>query len=201
MDAVKWLAPVRPTQDHRPVSASLPERIELDGLVLRRERLGDEVVVADAVMANLEHLRPWMPWAVPAAATVSAQRARLVKVEQWWEADSDYSYLLLDAAETTLLGIFGLHRRIGPGAIELGYWLTRAALGQGRATAAAHALTAAVLETAEVTHVEIHCDQANERSQRIPQRLGYQLDRVEDDEIEAPGEVGRSMIWVIHQQG
>ncbi len=176
-----------------------PERIGLDDIVLRRERLGDEVLVADAVKANLDHLRPWMPWAVPVAATVSAQRERLAKVEQWWEASSDFSYLLLDAAELDLLGIFGLHRRIGPGAIELGYWLTNAALGKGRATAAARALTAAVLELDDISRVEIHCDEANERSQLIPRRLGYQLDRVEDDEIEAPGEVGRSMIWVFHQ--
>jgi hypothetical protein len=116
---VKWLAAARPTKHHRPVPTRPPERIEFDGLVLRRERLGDEALVADSVLANLDHLRPWMPWAVPAAATVSAQRERLAKVEQWWEANSDYSYLLLDAAETSLLGIFGLHRRIGPEAIEL----------------------------------------------------------------------------------
>lgn len=196
---MKWLAAARPTKHHRPVPTRPPERIELDGLVLRRERLGDEALVADSVLANLDHLRPWMPWAVPAAATASAQRERLAKVEQWWEANSDYSYLLLDAAETSLLGIFGLHRRIGPEAIELGYWLTRAAVGKGSATAAARALTAAALKTDDVSRVEVHCDQANERSQLIPQRLGYQLDLVEDDEIEAPGEVGRSMIWVFRQ--
>lgn len=173
-----------------------PERIDLEDVVLRRERLGDEVLVADAVNANLDHLRPWMPWAQPAAATVSAQRARLAEAEQFWEANSDYTYLLLDAAEANLFGIFGLHRRIGPGAIELGYWLTREAVGQGRATEAARALTAAVLRLDDVSRVEIHCDEANRRSQLIPQRLGYHLDRVEMDNIEAPGEIGHSMIWV-----
>ncbi len=176
---------------------SPPERIRFDDLVLRRERIGDAALVAGAVEANLDHLRPWMPWAMPDAATTPAQRERLAKVEQWWEANSDYSYVLLDATEANLLGIFGLHRRIGPGAIELGYWLTREAVGRGRGTAAAGALTAAVLELDDVSRVEIHCDEANERSQLIARRLGYQLDRVEDDEIEAPGEVGRSMIWVL----
>ena len=44
--------------------------------------------------------------------------------------------------------------------------------------------------------VEIHCDQANHLSAAVPERLGYRLDRVEPDEIRAPGESGRSMIWV-----
>jgi RimJ/RimL family protein N-acetyltransferase len=164
--------------------------------VLRRERLGDEALVASTVAANLDHLGPWMPWAVPEAATVDAQRERLVKVEQWWDDDSLYNFLLLDPSEERLFGILGLYRRIGPGALELGYWLSRDATGRGYATAAARALTDAALALDDILRVEIHCDEANERSQRIPQRLGYRLDRVQTEEIEAPAEVGRIMIWV-----
>ena len=175
---------------------ALPERLELPGLVLRRQRLGEEEQIAKAVEANLAHLRPWMPWAVPEAATVQAQRERLVTVERGWDNDTDYAFTLLDAAEASLLGVFGLHRRIGPDGIELGYWLDHLSTGRGFATAAARALTQAALELDDVSRVEIHCDEANERSRLVPQRLGYRLDRVEADEIEAPGEIGHSMIWV-----
>jgi RimJ/RimL family protein N-acetyltransferase len=183
------------------VTSRPPERIELPSLVLRRERLGDEGLVSDAVRANLDHLHPWMPWATPQAATSAAQRERLRLVEEWWEAGTDFSYLLLDSGETELLGIFGLHRRIGPRAIELGYWLARRAVGHGHASAAAEALTLAALEVADFDRIEIHCDEANLRSQRIPERLGYTLDRVEEDEVEAPAELGRSMIWVRRRNG
>lgn len=164
--------------------------------LLRRERLGDEDMIAAAVHDNLQHLRPWMPWATPKAATVVAQRERLASAERGWEAGSDYTYTLLNDSETKLLGVFGLHRRIGPRAIELGYWLAHDAVGHGYATAAAEALTRAAVSIPDVTRVEIHCDEANVRSQEIPRRLGYRLDRVEEDEIEAPAEVGRSMIWI-----
>jgi RimJ/RimL family protein N-acetyltransferase len=173
-----------------------PERIDLVRIVLRRERVGDEDLVAEAVSASLDHLRPWMPWAVPAAATAASQRDRLVQGEQGWDAGSDYTFALLDDSEQELFGIFGLHRRVGPSAIELGYWLTPEAVGRGYATDAARALTQVALALPDVATVEIHCDEANGRSRRIPQRLGYRLDRVEQDEIEAPAEVGRSMIWV-----
>lgn len=45
------------------------------------------------------------------------------------------------------------------------------------------------------TAVEIHCEEANVRSAAVPRKLGYVLDRI-DNAIEAPGETGRSMIWV-----
>jgi len=31
----------------------------------------------------------------------------------------------------------------------------------------------------------------------VARRLGYGLDRIEDDEIEAPGETGRGMVWLM----
>ena len=47
-----------------------------------------------------------------------------------------------------------------------------------------------------VTRVEIHCDEANVRSAAVARRLGYRLDRIEADHVSAPGDLGRSMIWV-----
>lgn len=173
-----------------------PERVDLGDLVLRRERVGDELLLVPALVANLEHLRPWMPWSTAENATAAAQRARLVKVSEAWDESKDHSYLLLDASESTLIGVIGMHRRIGPDAIEIGYWVTTDAQGRGCATRAAAALTQAALELDDVSRVEIHCDQANVRSAKVPQRLGYRLDRIEADDIEAPGEIGQSMIWI-----
>jgi RimJ/RimL family protein N-acetyltransferase len=176
--------------------SALPELIPTGAITLRRERLADVDLVSSTVLASLDHLRPWMPWATPEAATVTAQRERIIRVEQGWDSGSDFTFLLLDAAQTRMLGHFGLHSRIGPNAIEMGYWLTPDATGQGYATSAAGALTQVALEHLDVARIEIHCDAANIPSQRIPQRLDYRLDRVEDDEVEAPAEVGRSLIWI-----
>ena len=183
------------------MSTRPPERIDLGDIVLRRERVGDEVLISAAVRANLDHLRPWMPWADADNAAESAQRERLTKVEQSWDDAQDHSFLLLDATESTLLGIFGMHRRIGPDAIEIGYWLAEHAVGNGYATRATEALTQAALRLDDVSRVEIHCDEANVRSQKVPQRLGYRLDRIEPDGVQAPGEVGRGMVWIYPQIG
>ena len=80
--------------------------------------------------------------------------------------------------------------------MEIGYWLRADATGRGIVTAAARALTDAAPALPGVDRVEIHCDEANVRSAAVPRRLGYRLDRIEPDHISAPGDLGRSMIWV-----
>lgn len=166
------------------------------------------MAVADAVAASMEHLSPWLPWATQEAADPDNQRVRITEAEAFWEAGSEFVYSLFlphgDDADVAggsmpagqLLGMFGLHRRAGPGAIEMGYWIHAAHAGRGYATAAARALTSVALALPHVQRVEIHCDAANAASAAVPRKLGYRLDRVEEREPEAAGETGRQMIWV-----
>ena len=174
-----------------------PERLDAGPVVLRRQRVEDAAAIAAAVAASLDHLRPWMPWATPDQADPEVQRRRLESETGSWEAGGDHTYLVVDPAGTEVLGAVGLHRRVGPGGLEIGYWLRHSATGRGWMTAAVAAATAAALDLAGIDRVEIHCDVANERSAAIPRRLGYLLDRIEDDGVEAPGETGRSMVWVM----
>ena len=95
-----------------------------------------------------------------------------------------------------IVGCMGLHSRVGPAAIEIGYWLRTDHTGRGLVTACARSLTEAALGLDGIERVEIHCDEANARSRAVPLRLGYRLARVQDDAVTAPGEVGRDMVWV-----
>jgi RimJ/RimL family protein N-acetyltransferase len=113
-----------------------------------------------------------------------------------WADGTDYEFAILPADERRVIGGCGLMRRIGPGAIEIGYWIHVGHTRQGHATAAARALTDAAWTLPDVERVEIHCDEANVASAAVPARLGYRLDRIEDDEPQAPAVSGRSMIWI-----
>lgn len=166
-------------------------------LLLRRVRADDAASVAGAVRVSLDHLRPWMPWATPEAADPRAQLARVAEADELWESGTDFIYSVLVAEDRTLVGEIGLHRRVGDGGIEMGYWIDVRHAGQGRATEAAGALTTVALVVPGVTRVEIHCDEANLASAAVPRKLGYRLDRIDDHEREAPGEQGRRMIWVM----
>jgi RimJ/RimL family protein N-acetyltransferase len=178
------------------VTARPPERIERDGLVLRRPTAEDSERVTAAIAANLAHLRPWMAWADVDATSPGRRLAYEEQVTRGWESGSDFAFLVLDGDEDRVVGACGLHRRVGPRAIEIGYWVDVDHVGRGVATTVAAALTEAALALPDVDRVEIHCDEANVRSAAVPNRLGYRLDRVEDDEVLAPAESGRSMIWV-----
>lgn len=173
-----------------------PERLPLDGGELSRLREHDGDDVAVAVRVSLSHLKPWMPWATEAAADPAAQRARAREAERQWDEGSDYGYVLRARVGGPVLGMFGLHRRIGPAALEIGYWLHPDYLGRGYATKAVAALTEAALNLPDIDRIEIHTDEAHTASAAIPRRLGFRLDRSEHKTPQAPDQTERKHIWV-----
>lgn len=159
---------------------------------------GDEAaVLCRAVTENLDHLRPWMPWA--AGVPSEAEQAEFIaRSRHDWEAGTAFGYWLREDATGALVGCAGLHRRVGPGAMEIGYWVSASRVRRGYATESARALTTAAFDLPGVQRVEIHCDEANVASAGVPRRLGYHLDRVDRDAaVEAPGESGPEMIWTM----
>ena len=164
-----------------------------DGLELRAYTADDVAAVVEAVNGDLDHLRPWMPWAqVP--VTEEAQREWLHGVLAAWDEAREFVYGIFRG--TRLVGAIGLHARRGPGVLEIGYWLRADEEGRGTVTAAARALSrVAVVAGAE--RVEIRCDEANTRSASVPRRLGFTLDAVEERAIEAPAETGWHQVWSI----
>lgn len=173
--------------------------------MVRRCRIEESAAFAEAVKQSLDHLRPWMPWATSATADPEAQRARLAGAAESWEAGTEFLYTVFlpehqPAEGGPVIGTIGLHRRLGPGGIEIGYWMHAAHTGRGYATAAARALTGAALALPDVQRVEIHCDAANAASAAIPRKLGYRLERIDTREPQAPGETGRLMIWVLQRR-
>jgi RimJ/RimL family protein N-acetyltransferase len=175
-----------------------PEVVEAGPVVLHRVRRGDAAALSAAATASLEHLRPWMPWATPDGVSLVAQAAHCRQAEVQWEAGTDFSYVLRlpDDPDGPVVGGLGLHRRIGPGAVEIGYWTHVDHAGRGYMSAAAQAMTDVAEALPGVNRVEIHTDQANWRSAAIPPKLGYRLERLQDRRPEAPAESGRLQIWV-----
>jgi len=57
-----------------------------------------------------------------------------------------------------VVGSCGLHRRIAPDGLELGYWIHPDFTGRGLACTIAERLTQAAFAVPEITHVEIHHD-------------------------------------------
>jgi RimJ/RimL family protein N-acetyltransferase len=175
--------------------------LEVPQGLLSRIRESDAPQLAQAVAASLDHLRPWLSWATEQAADTQAQRQHCREAEARWKDGREYIYMLRPAQSEQVIGSFGLHRRIGPRAVEIGYWVHVDFTRRGYATACALALTRAGLALPDVARVEIHTDEANVTSAAIPRRLGYRLDRVDRCPPGAPAESGRRQIWVIERAG
>ena len=177
------------------------EEVRSERLVLRRVQVDDADGIATAVGASLDYLRPWMPWATLDAAEPRTQRIRVAEADELWEAGTDFIYSVLLRPGLTVIGEIGLHRRVGDGGMEIGYWIDTRFSGRGLGTEAAGLLTDLALALPGVSRTEIHCDVANQASAAIPRKLGYELDRVEQQPPEAPGEQGHRMVWVLRAAG
>jgi len=160
---------------------------------LRHLRESDAEAFNAAVHASLDELRPWMPWAAAEPRTVSE---RLELIRDWArerESGGDESFgIFLDGV---VVGACGMHRRIGEGGLEIGYWVRTADTGRGIATEAARQVCARAFADDEIDRVEIHHDRANPRSGRIPAKLGFERVGEARRAPEAPGEEGVEIVW------
>ena len=178
-----------------------PTSIALGAVTLTRWTAGDDRRALAAVRASLPELIPWMPWASDAYDEV-ASAAFLARAEEEWATGAAYDYALLGTAgegaadpDGPVLGSAGMHRRIGPGGMVVGYWVHSAHAGHGLGTRAAAGLTAAALALPDVTHVEIHHDAGNRASGRIPEKLGFTRVGEIGATRDSPGATGVHVIW------
>jgi RimJ/RimL family protein N-acetyltransferase len=176
-----------------------PEEVEHDGVILRRITVEDAPALSRAATESLDHLRPWMPWATPEGTSLETQRDRLLGPATLWNSGSGYEYGIF-LPDGSLVGGCGLHRRIGPSALEIGYWVHVDHTRRGIATASAGALTAVGFGLRGIERMEIHCDEANLASASVPPKLGYRLTGRIEHVAEAPGEVGSRLIWVLYRR-
>lgn len=172
-----------------------PERIDLGDMLIRRWGPGDLVPRFEALTASFAHIHPWMDW-LSEPTTLERQRVFGEAVAASWPSvDRGFNYGIF-GGEGVVLGAVGLHDRLGPPAVEIGYWCHVAHTGRGVMTRSVAALTRAAFTLPGVGRVEIHCDAANVRSAAIARRLGYRLHRIRPREKRAPAESGREMCWV-----
>lgn len=176
-----------------------PETLSHERVLLRRYRPDDLDPLDQVVTESLEHLLPWMPWA--ANHNRDAIRDYLARAEQDWESGAAYNYAITTGG--VLVGSSGLMRRIGPGGLEIGYWIHPDWTGRGLVTMTAAALTRAAFALPGTTHVEVHHDAANLASGAVPRRLGFtEVSRTADTERSAaPGETGVSVVQRIDRAG
>ena len=148
-------------------------RIETKRLVIRCWDPSDAPLMHAAILENLDHLEPWMPWAHEEPKSLEQRIEMLRKFRGKFDLGEDFTYAIFNSAESEVWGGTGLHTRRGEGLREIGYWIRADRLNQGYATESTAALVRVAFELDRVRRVEIRCDPVNERSAAIPRKLGF----------------------------
>jgi len=159
-----------------PILLDFPDSFETERLTIRSPLPGDGEELQAAVAESMGDLRPWMPWAnhIPTVEeeedAVRRGRARFLTREDLW-------LLLFLKGTHTLVGGSGLHRMDWDvPRFEIGYFVRSRFAGQGYVTEAVRGVTRFAFETLGARRVEIHCDARNERSRRVAEGAGFELE-------------------------
>lgn len=172
----------------QPAEVLSGEKVEL-----RRWRATDADVVDRVITESQDHLLPWMPWA--AGHTMDDSIGYVTRCEEEWAEGKAYNYAI--TTDGTVIGSCSLMRRIGPGGLEIGYWIHPEWTGRGLVTMSVTAVIRQAFALPGVERVEIHHDEANEASGAVARRLGFTevgREPVPEGPV-APGEVGVEVRW------
>jgi RimJ/RimL family protein N-acetyltransferase len=154
-------------------TATPPYRIETERLVIRCYDPRDAPLLKAAIDTSVEHLSEWMPWArlEPQALEQKVQLLRTFRGQ--FDHDENYVYGIFARDESELLGGSGFHKRSNDGSLEIGYWVAAGAIGRGIATETTAVQTRAGFELCGLERVDVQIDPLNERSLKIPRKLGF----------------------------
>ncbi len=155
-----------------------PTDLTTDRFHLRAYRAGDGPLLGTAVNQSYEHLRTFMPWAVP--HTSPAESERLVRnFGGRYLLDQGFVLGIFSPAGDRLLGGTGFHLRHGSvahGNAEIGMWIRADAAGQGLGTAVLIALLGWGFTAWPWERLEWRCDTRNTASARTAARAGMLLE-------------------------
>lgn len=159
-----------------PILLDIPDHFETQRLLVRAPRPGDGAVIHASVVDTLAELRAWpasMPWAQEEPRQSSSELfAR--RGAAGWLLRSDLPMLAFTRDGGEHVGNVGLHRfNWATRVFEIGWWCPRRHQGQGFVTEAARGVVEFAFAQLGARRVWCLADDANARSWRVAERLGF----------------------------
>ena len=138
-------------------------------LCLREERHVEELFAL--VDANRIHLREWLPW-LDANTSPADSRQFIKKGLQQFSANNGGPLAIEFRGQ--FVGMTGYHFIDWDNkAVEIGYWLSAEAQGQGIMSRTTQFLVNHAFTELKLNRVVIRCAARNHKSRAIPERLGF----------------------------
>lgn len=163
-------------QNHQ--NRSLPRLIKTPRLIMRPLAQEDRDILYTGVIETLDLLVPWLPWAEE--YRTSGPRSAEIAIRQFEaEMAMGQAFNFACFSNKNFVGVVGLLRPdIDKKTIEIGYWCVKSQQSYGYITEAANALIRFAFIYLLVHKIFIICDEKNERSAAVAERLGFKLERI-----------------------
>ncbi|WP_442598410.1 GNAT family N-acetyltransferase [Neobacillus sp. D3-1R] len=161
-----------------PLLLDFPEQFESERLIIRAPRPGDGEAVYQAILASLEELKPWMPFAHK-EQNVQDVESNIREAYCHFLSRKDLRLLVFLKETGELVASSGLHRiNWDIPKFEIGYWIDTRFSGKGYITEAVQAIAQFAFQELNARRVEIRCDSKNLRSRAVAERAGFRLEGI-----------------------
>ncbi len=128
--------------------------------------------LAELIDSSRSYLREWLPWVDYSTTTQDSEQFIQHSLEQFARNDG---FQLAIRYQGHIAGIIGLHSiNWSNRSTSIGYWLGEGFQGRGLMTKACAAVAAYCFEELELHRIEVRAAAGNQKSQAIPERLGFQ---------------------------
>ncbi|GAB1780065.1 GNAT family N-acetyltransferase [Priestia megaterium] len=175
-----------------PLLFDFPSEFYTERLLIRMPMPGDGKVVSQAINNSIEDLKPWMQFAQKKQTEEEIEiNVRKSYTEFLQRDDLRLHIFLKETGE--FIGSSGLHRiNWSVPKFEIGYWINSCFSRKGYMKEAVEGIVNFSLEELGAKRLEIRCDPRNIRSRAIPEKLGFKLEGIlENDRVSTDGETLR----------
>jgi RimJ/RimL family protein N-acetyltransferase len=170
-----------------PLLLEIPTELNGERLTLRVPRAGDGAIVCTSVRESLAELKERMPWATDDYNQQSGEEwcrkaaANFLSREQ-------LQFLIFLRPEGHHIGNIGAFKfNWEVPSCEIGYWLHSAHTGRGYMTEAVRTLLDMLRNNLHARRVQIRTDAENQRSRRVAELAGFQLEGILRNDCVAVG--------------
>ncbi len=146
-----------------------PLRVDEDTELELVER-GHVDELQQVIERNIDHLRPWMPWAREPNTREGLTAFIDLSLRRLAEGNGFYAAI---RHRGRIAGTVGLDIDQRDRAGEIGYWVDRDLQSRGLVTKSVAAVVERCFRDLALHRVEIKCAPGNARSRAVPERLGF----------------------------
>ncbi len=145
---------------------------------MRPLRMSDAEALYHAIHESVPEMSRWLPFAHE-NYSIRETRDYLKGRPDGWKKDTDYSFVIIDSRDGTIIGGCGLNGIDKENSrANLGYWVRTSRTSQGVATAATLLLAKWGFMVVKLCRIEILAAVGNKSSQRVAEKVGAQREGV-----------------------